>query len=216
MAKISKRTVDAAKPDEERDLLIWDDSLIGFGLRIKPSGIRSYVIQYRNARGQSRRMTLGRHGPMTPDQARVQARQLLADVAAGADPAQERREASQGSNVARAGVSSPPTGVGVSKGIDELRQFKIFAELDDEDFESIGRIAHVREFETAEKLTTEGGPADQLYLFLKGKAAVKVRAPDGRQVLIDELGPGEVLGLGSGHRAPRLHRLRLDHRSRPR
>ena len=82
-------------------------------------------------------------------------------------------------------------------GIDELRQFKIFAELDDEDFESIGRIAHVRELDTAEKLTTEGAPADHLYLFLKGKAAVKVRSPEGHQVLIDELGPGEMLGWGA-------------------
>ena len=79
-------------------------------------------------------------------------------------------------------------------GIDDLRQFKIFAELDEADFESIGRISHVREFETAEKLTTEGAAAGELYLFLKGKAAVKVRGSDGRQVLIDELGPGEMLG----------------------
>lgn len=79
-------------------------------------------------------------------------------------------------------------------GIDELRRFKIFADLEEEDFESIGKISHVREFETAEKLTTEGAPADNLYLFLKGKAAVKVRGADGRQILIDELGPGEMLG----------------------
>ena len=82
-------------------------------------------------------------------------------------------------------------------GIDELRQFKIFAELDDEDFESIGSIAHVREFETAEKLTAEGAPADQLYLFLKGNASVRVRSPEGQHVLIDELGPGEMLGWGA-------------------
>ncbi len=82
-------------------------------------------------------------------------------------------------------------------GIDELRQFKIFAELDQSDFEAIGRIARVREYDTAEKLTTEGAEADRLYLFLKGKAAVKVRSPEGRQVLIDELGPGEMLGWGA-------------------
>jgi CRP/FNR family cyclic AMP-dependent transcriptional regulator len=85
----------------------------------------------------------------------------------------------------------------VLSGSDELRQFKIFAELDEADFEPIGRIAHVRAFETGEKLTTEGAPADQLYLFLKGKAAVKVRSPEGQQVLIDELGPGELLGWGA-------------------
>lgn len=82
-------------------------------------------------------------------------------------------------------------------GIEELRRFKIFAELDEEDFESIGRIAHVCQLETAEKLTAEGEPADQLYLFLAGKASVRVRSEDGRQILIDELGPGEVLGWGA-------------------
>ncbi|MBN1320436.1 MAG: cyclic nucleotide-binding domain-containing protein [Thermoleophilia bacterium] len=85
----------------------------------------------------------------------------------------------------------------MQSGIDELRQFKIFAELEEEDFESIGKISHVRELDTAERLTTEGSPADHLYLFLKGRAAVKVRSPEGRQVLIDELGPGEVLGWGA-------------------
>jgi len=85
----------------------------------------------------------------------------------------------------------------VQTGIDELRRFKVFAELEEEDFESIGKISHVREFDTAERLTTEGSPADHLYLFLSGRAAVKVRSPEGRQVLIDELGPGEVLGWGA-------------------
>ncbi|MCE5254088.1 MAG: cyclic nucleotide-binding domain-containing protein [Actinomycetia bacterium] len=87
-----------------------------------------------------------------------------------------------------------PKGVAVLGGIEALRQFKIFADLEEEDFEAIGKISHVREFETAEKLTTEGAPADNLYLFLKGKAAVKVRGADGRQIQIDELGPGEMLG----------------------
>jgi len=82
----------------------------------------------------------------------------------------------------------------VQSGIEVLRQFKIFAELEEENLERIGKIAHVRDFESAERLTTEGAPADNLYLFLEGRAAVKVRGADGRQILIDELGPGDVLG----------------------
>jgi CRP/FNR family cyclic AMP-dependent transcriptional regulator len=82
-------------------------------------------------------------------------------------------------------------------GVDELRQFKIFAELDDTDFESIGKIARIQEFETSERLTTEGAPADRLYLFLKGAATVRVLSQDGQQVVIDELGPGEMLGWGA-------------------
>jgi CRP-like cAMP-binding protein len=82
-------------------------------------------------------------------------------------------------------------------GIDELRQFKIFAELDVADLDAIARLAYVREFEAGEELISEGAPAEQLYLFLSGKAVVKVRGADGRQVPIDELGPGEVLGWGA-------------------
>jgi CRP-like cAMP-binding protein len=81
--------------------------------------------------------------------------------------------------------------------IDELRQFKIFAELDVADLDSIARLAYVREFEPGEELITEGAPAEQLYLFLSGKAVVKVCGADGRQIPIDELGPGQVLGWGA-------------------
>jgi len=78
--------------------------------------------------------------------------------------------------------------------VDELRRFNIFAELDRQELDAIGRIAHVREYDTGEKLTTEGTVADQLYLFLKGRAVVKVRSPEGQEVLIDQVAPGELLG----------------------
>jgi CRP/FNR family transcriptional regulator, cyclic AMP receptor protein len=82
-------------------------------------------------------------------------------------------------------------------GIAELHQFKVLAGLDMADLDAIGRISYVREFDTGEELITEGGAADKFYLILKGKAEVKVRLPEGRQVLIDELGPGEMLGWGA-------------------
>jgi hypothetical protein len=46
MIKITKRVVEAAEA-QEKDYLIWDDELLGFGLRVFSSGKRSYVIQYR-------------------------------------------------------------------------------------------------------------------------------------------------------------------------
>lgn len=82
-------------------------------------------------------------------------------------------------------------------GIEELRQFRIFSELDLADLDAIARIALVQEVETGEQLTTEGAPAERLFLFLKGKATVTVRGPRGGQVVIDELGPGEILGWGT-------------------
>ena len=77
----------------DHDVVIWDEALPGFGIRVKRTGVRSYLVQYRNRRtGQSKRMTLGRHGPLlTFDQAKKQARAVLADALRGQDPAAERQ-----------------------------------------------------------------------------------------------------------------------------
>lgn len=90
MPKLTKRLVDAQKPTPERDYLVWDSELRGFGLRVWPSGKQTYILQYRNAQNRSRRMTIGQHGPLTVDQARRKAIQLLSDVTEGSDPIEER------------------------------------------------------------------------------------------------------------------------------
>lgn len=89
MAKITKRVVDAAEA-REKDYVIWDDELPGFGLRVFSSGKRSYVIQYR-AGGRSRRYTIGLHGAWTPETARQEAKVQVGRVARGDNPAEERQ-----------------------------------------------------------------------------------------------------------------------------
>lgn len=94
MAKLTKRFVDLIQPpagNAAKDFFFWDDDLPGFGLRAKASGVKSYVIQYRQA-GRSRRMTLGRHGVLTADEARRLARVQLGKVAHGKDPAKDRSD----------------------------------------------------------------------------------------------------------------------------
>lgn len=92
MTKITKRIVDATIPTPGRDAFVWDEELRGFGLRVLPSGAKSYILQYRTGgRGsQARRRVIGRHGVLTAEEARLRARRLLAEVADGGDPALRR------------------------------------------------------------------------------------------------------------------------------
>jgi hypothetical protein len=90
--KLTKRTVAGIGPDPTHDTYIWDDELRGFGLRVKPTGVRSFIIQYRNSSGISRRLTIGKSGVLTVDEARTSAKRALADVINGGDPAAKRSE----------------------------------------------------------------------------------------------------------------------------
>jgi len=90
MARITKRLVDATGA-KGQDQFIWDDELPGFGLRVKESGAKSFLVQYRNANGRSRRLTVGRYGVLTVEEARKAAKIALADVLKGADPAENRK-----------------------------------------------------------------------------------------------------------------------------
>lgn len=91
--KLTKRTVDAIRPDPLRDVFVWDAGLKGFGLRMKPSGIASYIVQYRTPEGRTRRLALGKVGVLTPDKARDLAQDKLSAVKHGADPSAERHAA---------------------------------------------------------------------------------------------------------------------------
>jgi integrase len=92
-AKITKSTVDAARPSVNT-LKIYDTEVRGFLLVVTPAGSKSYAIEYRAGTGRGspmRRMVIGKHGVLTPDQARRLAREKLAEVARGGDPAKERK-----------------------------------------------------------------------------------------------------------------------------
>ena len=77
MAKLSKRLIDSITASE-KDVVVWDDSLSGFGIRAKPSGVKSFLVQYRNRNGRSRRLSIGQ---------------------VGKDPAEERQMVRRGESV---------------------------------------------------------------------------------------------------------------------
>lgn len=91
MPKISLRVVRALKP-RPNEYFVWDSELKRFGIRVKPSGVMSYLVQYRTDHGRTRRLTIGRITTLTPDEARKLAREKLAEVERGNDPSSERHE----------------------------------------------------------------------------------------------------------------------------
>jgi len=100
MAKITKRTVDALKPKKAQDVFAWDCELRGFGVRLKPSGVKTFLIQYRNVEGRTRRLVLGQCGALTAEIARDMARKKLTAVAEGQDPSADRHAVRAGMTVA--------------------------------------------------------------------------------------------------------------------
>ena len=89
MTKLTKTIVDRAEP-QARQTTIWCGELKGFGVFIQPSGTRTYFVDYRNAEDVRRRMTIGRHGKVTCEEARKLAIAALGAVVKGEDPAGER------------------------------------------------------------------------------------------------------------------------------
>jgi integrase len=89
MPRLTKSVVDAATP-REKQFTIWCSELKGFGLFVQPSGTRTYFVDYRNRDGVRKRMTIGRHGVITAEQARRLAIATLGETVKGQDPAEER------------------------------------------------------------------------------------------------------------------------------
>ncbi len=93
--RLSQSSVKAAQPQERRYEL-WDSELSGFGLRVEPTGSKTFFVRYRaggGRRGPKRFVKVGRYGSVTVDEARKEAKRILGAAATGNDPATERKSA---------------------------------------------------------------------------------------------------------------------------
>ena len=88
--RLNKRNVEAYPAPESGSVLVWDDDLTGFGLRVTARGVKSYIVQAR-VRGKSRRITIGRHGTIAAEKARKLALTELGRMSQGTDPMATRQ-----------------------------------------------------------------------------------------------------------------------------
>ena len=93
--RLSQSSVKAAQPQDRRYEL-WDSELSGFGVRVEPTGSKTFFVRYRaggGRRGPKRFVKIGRYGSVTVDEARKEAKRILGAAATGNDPAAERKSA---------------------------------------------------------------------------------------------------------------------------
>jgi len=88
------KAMDYEKANNKADLR-FDDDLRGFGVRVYPSGRKSFFVSYRNKSGTKKRHTIGDFGLFTPTKARGLAQDILAGVRQGSDPQTDRQEKRQ-------------------------------------------------------------------------------------------------------------------------
>ena len=79
-------------PPGQTEKLFWDTTCRGFGLRALKSGRRSWVFQYRDEHGRTRRIALGDVSAVDLEDARGAARRAAAGVAQGSNPSAERKQ----------------------------------------------------------------------------------------------------------------------------
>ncbi|CAK7257265.1 MULTISPECIES: site-specific integrase [unclassified Shinella] len=89
MPKLTKTMVETAEP-KAKQYSLWCGELAGFGVYVNPTGSRTYFVDYRNADGERRRMTIGRHGKITTEEARKLAIASLGSTVRGEDPQKDR------------------------------------------------------------------------------------------------------------------------------
>ena len=88
---LNKSNIDNLPTPSTGYVIHWDENLKGFGLRVTATGIKAFIFQNR-INGKDKRITIGRYGELTAEQARKEAKKLAGKIASGGDPIAERKE----------------------------------------------------------------------------------------------------------------------------
>jgi hypothetical protein len=90
--KLNQKTAAAIElPAGKLEAIVYDEDLPGFGVRIRAGGSRKWVVSYRIGR-KDRRITLGSIQALDAGKARNRAKEILAQVRLGQDPAGSKAE----------------------------------------------------------------------------------------------------------------------------
>jgi integrase len=90
---LTKSVIDELTPSSS-ELVYWDDSVPGFGLKVTPHGRKVFIVLYRtkDSLRRLRKYTIGSYGQTTLAIARIVAQRVLADRNEGKDPARDKRD----------------------------------------------------------------------------------------------------------------------------
>lgn len=186
--KLTKRHIDGLKP-ATKPYRHYDVELKGFGVLVLPSGIKSYIVEYRPDGGgrnvAKKRMTLGRVGELTPEQARNLARDRLAEVRSGLDPLSDRqtkrRELSLGEFIDQWATDAPAS-KRTGKPMKALTRTYMLARLNHHVVPILGRkrvsAVNVDDINDMIRRIAKGATAKDA-LSTKKRGRIKVRGGDG-------------------------------------
>ncbi|MGW9821400.1 integrase [Methylorubrum extorquens] len=124
--RFTKQAVEALPlPPHGSGKLYWDDALKGFGVKVNAGGSRQWIAQYRSPDGRTPRITIGRVDTLSLEEARKQARLILAKAQTGSDPQAEKAEARRQASVTLGSV----TDIYLNQARNRLKQ-RSFAEVE--------------------------------------------------------------------------------------
>ena len=89
--KLTKSVVDKLSVPENSPTFYRDDEIRGFGVKVFTSGVKTFFLE-KKINGRSRRMSIGRYGELTVEQARREATKLAGQIVTGGDPVTEKAQ----------------------------------------------------------------------------------------------------------------------------